>query len=121
MLGSILLPFGDFSATDHIANMYKHCKETEDKDMTIVDFVTDHLVNIDGLFDEHSHGDDQKPHHFPNQQHLSHVVFFFTSPSFDVPMARPVYFISKAKKYALVHSLYSFSFYNKIFHPPATV
>ena len=42
--------------------MYNHCKITEDKDMTLLDFVTDHLINIDRIFDRHDKGDHQKPH-----------------------------------------------------------
>ncbi len=42
--------------------MYRHCRAKEDKDMTPFDFITDHLVNIDGLFDKHDNGDDQKSH-----------------------------------------------------------
>lgn len=48
--------------------MYQHCKATEDKDMTPFDFLTDHLINIDGLFDKHENGDEQKPH-TPIQYH----------------------------------------------------
>jgi hypothetical protein len=48
--------------------MYRHCKATEDKDMNPFDFITDHLVNIDGLFDKHGDGDEQMPHQ-PIQNH----------------------------------------------------
>ena len=44
---------GDFSMLNELPEMYSHCKATEDKDMTPLDFITDHLVNIDGLFDKH--------------------------------------------------------------------
>ena len=27
-----------------------------------MDFITDHLLNLDGMFDKHVHGDPQKPH-----------------------------------------------------------
>ena len=53
---------GDFSAIGDLPKMYEHCKVTEDKDMTPLDFVTDHLINIDSLFDKHENGDEQKPH-----------------------------------------------------------
>ena len=53
---------GDFSMLNELPEMYSHCKATEDKDMTPLDFITDHLVNIDGLFDKHENGDKQKPH-----------------------------------------------------------
>ena len=52
----------DFSVIGNLPKMYAHCKATEDKDMTPFDFVTDHLINIDSLFDKHENGDEQKPH-----------------------------------------------------------
>ena len=39
--------------------------------MTPFDFIKDHLINIDGLFDKHEDGDDQKPHS-PIQFHNQH-------------------------------------------------
>ena len=61
-LGTIFLPMSDFSVIENLPKMYANCKATEDKDMTPIDFITDHLVNIDSLFDKHNHGDEQKPH-----------------------------------------------------------
>ncbi len=61
-LGTIFLPMGNFSVIGDLPKMYAHCKATEDKDMTALDFVTDHLINIDSLFDKHDNGDEQKPH-----------------------------------------------------------
>ena len=62
LLANICLPQGGFSALTDLPEMYRHCKATEDKDMTPLDFLTDHLINIDGLFDKHENGDEQKPH-----------------------------------------------------------
>lgn len=61
--GTFCLPMGDFFMLKDISEMYRFCKANEDKDMTPLDFITDHLVNIDGLFDQHANGDEQKPHH----------------------------------------------------------
>ena len=82
---------GDFSVLQDIPEMYRHCKATEDKDMTPIDFITDHLVNIDGLFDKHDNGDEQKPHE-PNQtEHQWHpTVFFITHFSFNIKQVIPV-------------------------------
>ncbi len=70
--GAIVLPDADFSVIKELPKMYQNCKETEDNDMTFVDFITDHLVNIDGFFDKHDKGDEQKPHKFSfhNQIHF---------------------------------------------------
>ena len=64
------MPKGDFSTLVELPAMYKHCKATEDKDLTVFDFLTDHLINLDGLFDKHENGDEQKPHS-PFQFHNS--------------------------------------------------
>lgn len=61
-LGALLLPRGDFSVLPDLPAMYRLCQSREDVDMTLFDFVTDHLLNIDGVFDPHDHGDHQKPH-----------------------------------------------------------
>lgn len=65
--------------------MYRHCKATEDKDLTPFDFVTDHLINIDGLFDQHKNGDEQKPHSPIQNLHNGYVIFAFI-PIFPVSL-----------------------------------
>ena len=52
-IGSLILPASDFSIIPELPQMYEHCKATEDKDMNFSDFITDHLLNIDGIFDQH--------------------------------------------------------------------
>jgi hypothetical protein len=78
--GTLCLPLGDFSLLGEIPEMYSHCKATEDNDMTPIDFITDHLLNIDGIFDKHNHGDEQKPHkpiqsHHPIQTTISFINY----------------------------------------------
>jgi hypothetical protein len=83
-LGTILLPAGNFSSLNDLPAMYRHCKATEDKDLTPFDFITDHLINIDGLFDAHEQGDEQKPHTpFAFQHHVS-VAFTLQPHSFTL-------------------------------------
>jgi hypothetical protein len=66
LFSSFCLPSGNFSALRELPELYRNCKQTEHADMNLFDFITDHLLNIDGLFDEHAPGDDQKPHqHLP--------------------------------------------------------
>lgn len=74
---------GDFSMLKNLPEMYKHCKTDEDKDMTPLDFVTDHLLNIDGLFDKHENGDGQKPHTPMHLHHSTHIVAFQPFVSFE--------------------------------------
>jgi GTP-binding protein EngB required for normal cell division len=81
LLGSMLLPNADFDVLGEVPQMYRHCKEMEDKDMNFFDFITDHLVNIDGIFDKHDKNDDQKPHKYPHYQHVYqlHIANYFAS------------------------------------------
>ena len=70
---------------NEIPEMYHHCKSTEDKDMTPLDFITDHLVNIDGLFDKHENGDEQKPHTpIQNVHHGQTTISFITYYEFSI-------------------------------------
>lgn len=73
--GTLLLPQGNFAALADLPHMYRHCKATEDKDMTLFDFVTDHLINIDGIFDKHINGDEQKPHAPVNFYQVEQQIF----------------------------------------------
>ena len=57
--------------------MYQHCKTTEDPDMSPIDFITDHLINIDGLFDKHEKGDEQKPHLPMTVRHTNSIINYF--------------------------------------------
>ena len=97
LLGNLILPMGDFSTIAEIPAMYQHCKVTEDKDLTAFDFITDHLVNIDGLFDDHAHGDPQKPHTpFPFHYQFTNI---FLPTQFVAAPASSVNFISKENIY----------------------
>ncbi|MBK9104061.1 MAG: hypothetical protein IPL92_05705 [Saprospiraceae bacterium] len=113
--GTFCLPFGDFSLLQDIPLMYHHCKTTEDKDMTPFDFITDHLVNIDGLFDKHDNGDEQKPH-MPNQpQHNGQTqVTFITYIAFSITQVQP---IEVKPSIPSVHFLPS-GYISKFFRPP---
>ena len=94
--GTISLPMSDFSTLSDLPKMYDHCKATEDKDMTVIDFVTDHLVNIDSLFDNHDNGDEQKPHtpsqnQHPEQSTVFNINYFsFTLQHFHPVQVEPV-------------------------------
>lgn len=118
-LGTIFLPMGDFSALGDLHKMYAHCKATEDKDMTVMDFITDHLINIDGVFDKHQNGDEQKPHkpfefsvHFPISQFIQECKWldfkyyktFVSSDQIEISNYKNI--------------LYSFDVISTVFRPP---
>lgn len=75
-MGFLLLQQSDFSTIQDLPAMYRHCKATEDKDLTLLDFITDHLLNLDCIFDQHDNGDPQKPHVPPQFNHQSYQNVF---------------------------------------------
>lgn len=101
-----------------LPEMYRHCKATEDKDMTPIDFITDHLINIDCMFDNHKNGDEQKPHqplqnHNQGQQNISFVTYFVFSAIYYEPLVEKT-------PIGTFHFQPS-GYVNKIFHPPKFV
>ncbi len=115
--GMFILPEGNFSALSDIPAQYQHCKETEDKDLTVFNFITDHLINVDCLFDAHDQGDEQKPHKpFPYNQHSITGIFLIT---------KRITFVQKAVAIPTKNVFdfptatnYSFNFLSSIFRPP---
>ncbi|MBK9718628.1 MAG: hypothetical protein IPO85_14170 [Saprospiraceae bacterium] len=97
--------------------MYRQCKATEDKDMTPFDFITDHLVNIDSIFDKHENGDEQKPH-TPNQAqhhgqtHVTFIAYFaFKITTFHSYVVKPT---------LSTEDFIQSDYISKIFRPPIT-
>ncbi|MDZ4758577.1 MAG: hypothetical protein SGJ10_10655 [Bacteroidota bacterium] len=115
MFGTFCLPAGNFSAIVDLPKMYEHCKATEDKDMTPFDFVTDHLINIDGLFDMHEDGDEQKPHS-PVQLHCLFAQISIVTQQFLVSVAKPINFKSNIPIYT--ENFYYSEYYSFVFRPP---
>ncbi len=110
---------GNFSIlTDH-PEMYRHCKTKEDKDMSIFDFVTDHLLNLDGIFDKHDNGDEQKPHNpFQTQSHSQITLFHFIP---TITFKTGILNNMEPKKIIYSPETLLVSHYtSKVFHPPIT-
>ncbi len=114
--GTFCLPMGDFSSLQDLPEMYQHCKATEDKDMTPLDFLTDHLINIDGLFDKHKNGDEQKPHAPIQYRHISQLVVFQLPTIISLKTAN----ISFVEQSHLYHSdnFVKSDYITKVFRPP---
>ncbi|MEO8088278.1 MAG: hypothetical protein ABI763_15765 [Bacteroidota bacterium] len=112
---NLCLPQGDFSAVVDLPQMYRHCKSTEDKDMTPFDFVTDHLINIDGLFDKHENGDKQKPHS-PVQFHHQQIQNYFATNEFKVIQTN--YSAGQESAPAIEENIYFSDILSFVFRPP---
>jgi hypothetical protein len=115
--GMFLLPMGDFAALNNLPEQYRHCKETEDKDMTLVDFITDHLINIDAAFDKHDNGDKQKPHNNNNYTHHHSFVALAVTAQIHFSI-KPIFDYSKIAYNFSKKNNYTFHFNSSIFHPP---
>jgi hypothetical protein len=116
-LGTFCLPMGNFSVLPNLPEMYSHCRAQEDKDLTPFDFVTDHLLNFDGMFDKHDNGDEQKPHiPIQTQNHTQITLFQFISPF----TFKPTTFKNIEPKEIIYSSenLLASNFTSKVFHPP---
>lgn len=116
LFGSLCLPMGNFSFLSSLPEMYRHCKTYEDKDMNAIDFITDHLINIDGIFDKHDHGDNQKPHNFPATHIVMFSPVFYAFVSSEFEMDNP--FVFQRTITYLYKDNYIFSFVSFVFHPP---
>jgi hypothetical protein len=115
--GMLLLPMGDVSTLKDLPEQYMHCKQTEDKDMTLVDFITDHLINIDGVFDKHDNGDKQKSHSPSHYAHHNYPIAIVTNHKINVIEA-PFFLPVKATFNYENNNNYSHNYSTLIFHPP---
>jgi hypothetical protein len=115
LLANLCFPQGDFSALSDLPEMYRHCKVTEDKDMTPLDFLTDHLINIDGLFDKHDNGDQQKPH-APFHFHHLQVQNYFTLHELRTTKTN-ISFVQNIIPIYRENS-YRTNFHSQVFRPP---
>ncbi|HEY5123673.1 MAG TPA: hypothetical protein VIK14_08055 [Ignavibacteria bacterium] len=113
--GTMILPLGDFTTLLDIPAMYKNCKETEQEDMTPIDFITDHLLNFDCLFDEHPPGDKQRPHKPFVYHHNIIQVVLNNIESGNLTGYFPPKEISYNYSFG---NNYKNNYKNKIFHPP---
>ena len=80
LFGAFCLPMSNFSMVANLPQMYQNCKVTEDKDLTPIDFITDHLINIDSVFDKHDNGDEQKPHKTDDTIFHATYILLFQKP-----------------------------------------
>lgn len=113
--GAFCLPMGDFTILKDIPQMYRHCRATEDKDINPVDFITEHLLNIDGIFEKHQNNDEEKPHHpFQNHNYQQTTFSFLTYFSISVMSFSPI----KVEPIISDEIVLSSNYTSKILRPP---
>lgn len=115
LVSTVCAPEADFSLLAQLPAMYRHCKTTEDPDMNFIDFITDHLINVDGIFDKHLPGDNQKPHQPFQFHHLQHANTFIHA-ALQMNIAGPVFQLNNFKLPG--NKSFHSSYITYIFHPP---
>jgi len=113
-IGALILPLSDFSIIPDLPEMYSHCKTSEDKDMTMIDFITDHLVNIDGLFDKHDCGDEQKQH--KPFEHKVNIASNFIAIIYTSEISIPQKIIDN--NIVTYNQIYQYDFVESFLRPP---
>ena len=111
----LCLPEGDFALLTQLPALYQHCKDTEDPDMNFIDFITDHLINIDGIFDKHLAGDDQKPHKPFKFRYFQHETSYMPG-NFLANLTTPLIELKKSNCTTIKNFHSKYLVY--IFHPP---
>jgi len=115
LMSILCLPEGDFSLLTQLPALYQHCKATEDPDMKFIDFITDHLINIDVIFDKHLAGDDQKPHKPFKFRFFQHTISYMAG-NLLTNLATPLIEFKRLNG-TTVKSFHS-RYLVYIFHPP---
>jgi hypothetical protein len=120
--GTFVLPMSNFSVLANLPEMYSSCKETEHSDMNFLDFVTDHLLGFDAVFDKHDHNDQQKPHR-THSISLQNVIIKICFNLKTIEFKSNLQFISIHLKHKISfkNSLYCYNFKNSVFRPPIEV
>jgi hypothetical protein len=107
----------NFSVLPDLPEMYNDCRLHEDKDMTMVDFFTDHLLNFDGVFDKHENGDEQKPHTPSHKNHISQIILYSNINPYCFKKLIVIFFENRKIIFVTNTKIVS-NFTSKIFRPP---
>ena len=85
------MPQGYFAALTKLPDMYRHCQTTEDPDMNVIDFVTEHLLNLEeGAADENDIDEHELPH---NQQNMFFIYEVAAVCAYKTCMAKQGFII----------------------------
>ena len=118
--GALCLPMSNFSVLPDLPEMYHHCKVYEDPDMNFFDFITDHVLNIDGIFDKHGNGDEQKPHSPIQNKHNVQVYLYQNTCPYSIKTTVSCFFETR-KTIFETHNLTISNYISEVFRPPIVV
>lgn len=107
----------DFSMMKDLPKMYQHCKQTEDPNLTVLDFFTEHLIDFDEFLEGHEEDKSEKPH----QSHVNQITNYcvqLVTPQQTISNVKTYCEHTSQKKYCYYQNNYSFIFNGEILHPP---
>jgi hypothetical protein len=116
LCGTMFLPEGDFSTLPDLPKMYTNCKTAEDPDMNLPDFITEHLLGVDGLFGQADNDDPNEKPHQPVQFHHQFMQFNFVARQFNIELNQPQ--LAEKKRPALMDEVYLSDYRASVFRPP---
>lgn len=122
IMGTLLCPMGDLAYTKNLSQVYDQCKD-EDPDINAFDFVFEHLLNLESVFEHFENdadeGKNEKPHHpFQLMQSVS-PVFVVVSKPLQIE-ARLVAIVNEERSYSICQDDFVPSaFLTEVFHPPS--
>ncbi|MBL7800988.1 MAG: hypothetical protein JNL95_09720 [Chitinophagales bacterium] len=118
-IGTLCLPMGNFAMLKDLPEMYRHCKATEDRDLNVFEFITEHVSPIGQLIEgaEHeSEEDGDKPHEPIQSINTGQTIAFFINQfSFSIT---PIYHIEVKKQPTQKDTFFASDYISKIFRPP---
>jgi len=113
--GTMFLPEGDFSTLPDMPKMYAHCKAQEDVDMDLVDFVTEHLLEVNGIFGQDIPEPGDKPHQ-PIQFHHQFVQISIVARQVKLEFQQVV--VQGNQLTALADEVFLSGYTASVFRPP---
>ena len=113
----LAFPMCDFSMIKDVPKMYQHCKETEDKDLTVLDFITDHLIDVDCFFESDDKNDEPKSHQ-SNSNHQPTCTVQLASQTQAILIEKQVFVEITTSINAHYLNNYSFTHLFCVFRPP---
>jgi hypothetical protein len=110
---------GDFAMLKDLPEMYRHCKATEDKDLNVFEFLTEHVSPIGQLMEgtEHESEEDGDKPHEPIQSISCGQTIDFVVSQFSFSITQ--FFRIDVKVHPIHNDTFFASDYiSKIFRPP---
>jgi hypothetical protein len=118
LIGSVLLPKGDFALLADLPGMYQQYTSIDDpKDIGVADFVVDYLLNGEAIFGADNYKGRPIPYASVQFQHEANPLNFILQ-SILLPAIKPQ--ITFSKHYIQNDPLIDLGFSHEFFRPPVT-